>query len=311
MQQLYELNVRTWRTERSFELGRPATLDDLPDTVLDQLVEHGFSWIYLIGVWPTGPLAREVSLRDQHLRTYLSGVLPNFHDDDVCGSPFMPESYSVDAARGGDAALARLRERARGAGISLMLDFIPNHVGLDHAWLRDHPDYGIQGDEERLAAQPDAWCRLHGRVFAHGRDPFFAPWKNSVQLDYSNPRLQEAMTQVASSIAARCDGLRCDLAMLLLKDVFENTWKRPMQPFWRKCLDRVRAASTNSSRPASISPSTRSSTTACYRATRNPSAPTCGPRATTRSTVCASWKTTRNSARQRVLPPPIITVARC
>jgi Alpha amylase, catalytic domain len=241
MQQLYELNVRTWRTERSFELGRPATLDDLPESMLDQLVEHGFTWIYLIGVWPTGPLAREVSLRDQHLRTYLSGVLPDFRDEDVCGSPFMPEGYAVDAALGGDAALARLRERARGAGISLMLDFIPNHVGLDHPWLRDHPDYFIQGDDGRLAAQPDAWCKLHNRVFAHGRDPFFAPWKNSVQLDYSNPRLQEAMIQEASSIAARCDGLRCDLAMLLLKDVFENTWKRPMPPFWRKCLDRVRA----------------------------------------------------------------------
>lgn len=241
MQQLYELNVRTWRTERSFELGRPATLDDLSDDFLDQLVEHGFTWLYLIGVWPTGPLSRAVSQQDQHLRAYLGGVLPNFCDDDICGSPFMPESYAADAALGGDAALARLRERARGAGISLMLDFIPNHIGLDHVWLRDHPDYCIQGDDGRMAAQPDAWCRLHGRVFAHGRDPFFAPWRSSVQLDYSNPRLQEAMMQVASSIAARCDGLRCDLAMLLLKDVFENTWKRPMQPFWRKCLDRVRA----------------------------------------------------------------------
>ncbi len=241
MQQLYELNVRSWRTERSFELGRPATLDDVPEEMLDRLVEHGFTWLYLIGIWPTGPLSREVSMRDQHLRTYLGGVLPGFCDDDICGSPFMPGSYTVDPLLGGDTALARLRERARSAGMSLMLDFIPNHVGLDHAWMRDHPDFCIQGDEHQLAAQPDAWCKLHGRVFAHGRDPFFAPWKNSVQLDYSNPRLQEAMIQVASTIASQCDGLRCDLAMLLLKDVFENTWKRPMQPFWRKCLDRVRA----------------------------------------------------------------------
>lgn len=241
MQQLYELNVRTWRTERSFELGRPATLDDVSEDFLDRLIEHGFTWLYLIGVWPTGPQSRAVSVQDQHLRSYLGGVLPGFSDNDICGSPFMPESYVVDGNLGGDAALARLRERARGAGISLMLDFIPNHVGLDHDWPRDHPDYCIQGDEGSLIHQPDAWCKLHGRVFAHGRDPFFAPWKNSIQLDYSNPRLQEAMIQVASSIAARCDGLRCDLAMLLLKDVFENTWKRPMQPFWRKCLDRVRA----------------------------------------------------------------------
>ena len=241
MQQLYELNVRSWRTERSTELGRPATLDDFSEDFFDRLVEHGFTWLYLIGVWPTGSLSREVSQRDPHLLQYLSDVLPNFCDNDICGSPFMPESYTVDAALGGDAALSRLRERARSAGMSLMLDFIPNHIGLDHQWLRDEPDFCVQGDDFSLANQPDAWCKLHGRVFAHGRDPFFAPWRNSVQLDYSNPRLQEAMIHVASTIAARCDGLRCDLAMLLLKDVFENTWKRPMQPFWRRCLDRVRA----------------------------------------------------------------------
>jgi hypothetical protein len=241
MQQLYELNVRSWRTERSSEIGRPATLDDLPNSLLDRLVEHGFTWLYLIGVWPTGPLTREVSLRDQHLRHHLSQVMPDFTNDDICGSPFMPENYSVCPTLGGDPALARLRERARGAGLSLMLDFIPNHVGLDHVWPKEHPDYCIQGDETRLHASPEAWCRLHGRIFAHGRDPFFAPWRNSIQLDYSNPRLQDAIIGVASGIAARCDGLRCDLAMLLLQDVFENTWKRPMQPFWRRCLDRVRA----------------------------------------------------------------------
>ena len=92
MQQLYELNVRSWRTERSSELGRPATLDDFSEDFFDRLVEHGFTWLYLIGVWPTGSLSREVSQRDPHLLQYLSDVLPNFCDNDICGSPFMPES---------------------------------------------------------------------------------------------------------------------------------------------------------------------------------------------------------------------------
>jgi hypothetical protein len=241
MQQLYELNVRTWRTERSAALGRPATLDDLTDDRLDQLVEDGFTWLYLLGVWKIGPLTRAVSVQDQHLRHYLSSVLVDAADADICGSPFSPMAYEVEADFGGDDALARLRERARASGLSLMLDFVPNHLGLDHPWVKDHPDYCLLGDESRLHAQPDAYCRLHGRIVAHGRDPFFAPWRHTVQLDYSNPRLQEAMMVAASDVAARCDGLRCDVAMLLLQDVFENTWKRPMQPFWRRCLDRVRA----------------------------------------------------------------------
>ena len=241
MHQLYELNVRTWSTDRSRELGRPATLDDLGYGFLDSLVEHGFTWVYLLGVWRTGPLSRELSLRDEHLREYLRSVLPDFTDEDICGSPLAHAGYEVPEELGGDAALERLRQRAQSCGLSLMLDFIPNHVGLDHPWAKERPELFIGGSEHQLRQQPEAFVRLHGKIFAHGRDPFFAPWRNTLQLDYGLPETQAAMREVASSIAARCDGLRCDEAMLLLPDVFQGTWNRPMAPFWRSCLDQVRA----------------------------------------------------------------------
>ena len=34
------------------------------------------------------------------------------------------------------------------------------------------------------------------------------------------------MTQLLESIAARCDGVRCDMAMLVLNEVFAKTWER-------------------------------------------------------------------------------------
>lgn len=241
MQQLYELNVRTWASERSAELGRPATLDDLPDTTLEHLAEHGFTWLYLMGVWPTGPLARSASLNDVSLRQYLVSVLPAASDNDICGSPLSPADYTADPAIGGDAALERLRDRARSYGLSLMLDFVPNHVGLDHRWLLEHPDWFVRGDEAAAVREPDAWIRLGGQVFAHGRDPFFAPWRSTVQLDYANPAVHAAMIRQAADIAGRCDGLRCDVAMLLLPDVFSGTWRREMPTFWKRCLDEVRA----------------------------------------------------------------------
>lgn len=241
MQQLYELNVRTWVHERGAELGRPATLDDLPDAWLEHLAEHGFTWLYLMGLWPTGPLSRAVSQSDVSLRQYLVSVLPGAGDEDICGSPLAPASYTCDPALGGEEALDRLRDRARSFGLALMLDFIPNHVGLDHPWLEEHPDWFIRGDDGSMAREPDAWVKIGGRVFAHGRDPFFAPWRSTVQLDYSNPVVHDAMIGLAGSVAARCDGLRCDVAMLLLPDVFGGTWRREMQPFWKRCLDEVRA----------------------------------------------------------------------
>jgi len=241
MQQLYELNVRTWSSERGTELGRPATLDDLPDTWLAHLAEHGFTWLYLMGVWPTGELARLASLADVSLRQYLVSVLPGATEADITGSPLAPASYTCDPALGGDAALERLRDRARSFGMALMLDYVPNHVGLDHHWLTEHPEWFIRGDEAALAREPETWIRLPTGIFAHGRDPFFAPWRGTVQLDYANPVVQDASIAQAADIAGRCDGLRCDVAMLLLPDVFAGTWRRQIPPFWKRCLDEIRA----------------------------------------------------------------------
>lgn len=241
MHQLYELNIRTWSAEHSRTLGRQASLDDLPNDFLDRLVEDGFTWLYLVGAWISGPLARSVALRDRHLRDYLTSVIEGVSDDDVCGSPFAPQAFTVCSKLGGEEALARLRERARAAGLSLMLDFVPNHIGLDHAWTREHPEWCVRGDEQLLRDQPGTWCRIGEHIFAHGRDPFFPAWRDTIQLDYSQAGLQEAMIREASSIASRCDGLRCDMAMLQLPDVFGSTWHRRMEPFWSNCLARVRA----------------------------------------------------------------------
>ncbi len=241
MHQVYELNARTWRAERTRELGRPTTLDDLSFAVLDHLVESGFTWLYLFGVWRTGPLARDLARTDEALIRHAQGLLPDFTPDDLCASPVAVAAYQVAPELGGDEALERLRDRARASGLSLMLDFIPNHVGLDHPWAKEHPEYLIQADEQALATDPAAHVRLHGRIFAHGRDPFFAPWRDTLQIDYSNPAAQDAVIREANLIAARCDGLRCEEAMLLLPEVFQGTWGRTMAPFWRRCLDAVRS----------------------------------------------------------------------
>ena len=50
--------------------------------------------------------------------------------------------------------LARLRERLKARGLKLMLDFVPNHTGLDHPWVIDHPEYYIAGSELDLARAP-------------------------------------------------------------------------------------------------------------------------------------------------------------
>ena len=147
-------------------------------------------------------------------------------------------------ALGGDAALGRLRERLRRRGLKLMLDFVPNHTGLDHPWVEAHPEYYIPGTEADLERAPQNYTRVKRQggdlILAYGRDPYFPGWPDTLQLDYSNPATQEAMIGELLKIAGQCDGVRCDMAMLVLPDVFERTWGRRPQSFWPRATRQVR-----------------------------------------------------------------------
>lgn len=241
---LYQINTRVWLTALSATLGRRATLDDVPDAELDRLARMGFDWVWLLSVWQTGPEARRVSRDNAEWRREFEQTLPDLAADDIGGSGFAITGYSVHTDLGGDAALARLRERLRGRGLRLMLDFVPNHVGLGHPWIGDHPDYFIRGTELDLALAPHDYTWVKRRdgdvLLAHGRDPYFPGWPDTLQLDYANPATQEAMIGELLGIAARCDGVRCDMAMLVLPEVFERTWVRRAAPFWPAATRRVR-----------------------------------------------------------------------
>jgi hypothetical protein len=241
---LYQINSRVWLTERSSVIGRPATLDDVTDAELDELSDRGFDWIWLLSVWQTGSASQRVSRTNQAWRRGFEATLPDLHDDDIGGSGFAITAYHVAEALGGDPALARLRERLAGRGMRLMLDFVPNHTGLDHPWVIDHPDYYVEGTELELMEAPGnfGWVRRPGGdvLLAHGRDPYFPGWPDTLQLDYANPATQAAMIDELVSVSNRCDGVRCDMAMLILPDVFERTWGRRPGPFWPRAIGLVR-----------------------------------------------------------------------
>lgn len=242
---LYEINTRVRLTELSRSLDRPATLDDIPDGELDRLVERGFDWVWLLSVWSTGPAGKKVSRSHREWRREFEETLPDLQDDDIAGSGFAIATYTVSPELGGEAALGRLRERLRQRGLWLMLDFVPNHTALDHRWVESHPDYYVSGTEVDLARTPSNYARIAGaggdRILAHGRDPYFPGWPDTLQLNYANPATHEAMIGELEKIAARCDGLRCDMAMLVLPEIFEKTWGLTAAPFWPGAIARLRA----------------------------------------------------------------------
>ena len=241
---LYQINTRARLTELSSELGRRATLDDVPDAELDRLAALGFDWIWLLSVWRTGEVGCRISRENAAWRREFEETLPDLCEDDIGGSGFAVTGYTVSPALGGDAALARLRSRLRARGLRLMLDFVPNHTALDHPWVHERPEFYVAGTELELARAPHnyTWVkRARGdRLLAHGRDPYFPGWPDTLQLDYANPATQDAMIAELARIAGQCDGLRCDMAMLVLPEVFERTWGRRAPPFWARAIEETR-----------------------------------------------------------------------
>jgi hypothetical protein len=241
---LYEVNTRVWLGRLSREAGKPVTLADVDDATLDDLARRGADWIWLLSVWQTGAASRSVSRSNPAWQAEFREALPDLTAEDICGSGFAISAYAVDEALGGAAALAGFRARLAERGVRLMLDFVPNHTALDHPWVRTHADFYRQGSEQDLAAAPQGYCRVETdqgtRILAHGRDPNFPGWPDTLQLDYANPALQAAQRGELATIAGQCDGVRCDMAMLMLPDVFRHTWGVAAAPFWPEAIAAVR-----------------------------------------------------------------------
>lgn len=238
---LYQINTRVWLHSLSQRYSQNIKLAQVPEEELDQLASLGFEWIWLLGVWRTGDLGRQIASELPELRRDYREALPDYQETDICSSPFAITAYSVSPDLGGDHGLAIFRERLEERGLNLLLDFIPNHTARDHPWLTLHPDYYVHGDEDQLKSQPFNYGRApeSERIIAFGRDPNFHGWSDTFQLNYGNPQLQAAMQEELMKVAERCDGVRCDMAMLILPEVFIQTWGIEIQPFWPEAISRV------------------------------------------------------------------------
>ena len=242
---LFQINTRVRLFELSATLNRPTTLDDITDAELDQLAHDGFDLVWFLGVWQTGEAARSVSASNPEWLVEYQRLLPDFQENDISGSCFAIRDYHVHTDFGGDGALARLRKRMHQRGLRLILDFVPNHVAPDHHWVDEHPDFFVEGTQEQLEMEPQNYRILDTtggcRILAYGRDPYFAGWSDTLQLNYGNPRLQEALLGELQRIAGQCDGVRCDMAMLVLPEIFKKTWGITASPFWLQAITVIRS----------------------------------------------------------------------
>jgi alpha amylase-like protein len=234
---LYEINTWVWLAELSQKHGKKVILSSVPSTEWDAIANYGFDAVWLMGVWERSPAGIKIANQNKTLLKDFRRALPDFRQDDNVGSPYCVRRYVVDKHLGGPEGLAIARRELSKRGLNLILDFVPNHVAPDHPWVAEHPEYFIRGNTDDARNDPSSYVEVCGTVCACGRDPYFPAWPDVLQLNAFETGLRQAVSETISSIAQQCDGMRCDMAMLLLNPIFERTWggragPRPATEYW-------------------------------------------------------------------------------
>ena len=244
---LYEINTWVWLSELRLKTGKPVDLGSVPGAEWDAIARFGFDAVWFMGVWERSPAGIAIANQNMNLVADFRRALPDFKPEDNVGSAYCIRRYVVDKHLGGKEGLAVARRELAQRGIKLLLDFVPNHVAPDHPWVTEHADYFLRGTAEDAKNNPGSYIEVGGNFYACGRDPNFPPWPDVLQLNAFWPGLRQAAMETLRDIAAQCDGVRCDMAMLMLNQIFRRTWgdcagQQPPTEYWGDVIPAVKSA---------------------------------------------------------------------
>lgn len=232
-----------WLSQLSETYGRPIShLDEIPNEELDTLAARGFNGLWLIGLWQRSNASKTIKR--------------------LCGNPEAEASaysvYDYDIAQelGGWQAFSRLKERCGMRGIRLAGDMVPNHTGIDGAWVIKHPERFIQlpyppfpgysytgqnlsGNrdigvfiEDHYYDRKDAAVTFKRvdyrtgdtRFIYHGNDGTHMPWNDTAQLNYLSAEVREEVIRTIIHVARHFPIIRFDAAMTLAKKHIARLW---------------------------------------------------------------------------------------
>ncbi|HUW89656.1 MAG TPA: alpha-amylase family glycosyl hydrolase [Candidatus Nanopelagicaceae bacterium] len=220
---IFEINTWPWLTNLSDIYGHNIKLDSIPIELIDQELTP-FDVVWLMGVWERSPIGREIAMNHEGLQEEYRKALRYYNTQDVVGSPYSVYYYHVSSQLGGSDALKSFRTDLMDLDLLLILDYVPNHVSIDHLWTLEKSDMFIKGTLEELMTKPYDFYSVGDTVYAHGKDPNFPPWTDTVQINAFSSKARSKAINTLLSIAEQCDGVRCDMAMLMINDVFSKTW---------------------------------------------------------------------------------------
>ena len=205
----------------------------------------GFDAVWLMGVWERSPAGVAIALADDGARRELprgaAGLSPPRTSSARRTASATTSSTGTSAARQGLAS-AREALAERGLGADPRLRAEPRRA-------RPPVDVGAPGvlrrrERRRPRARPGV-VRARRRPGARERPRPVLPRvaRRRAAERVLARRCAAAVVDTLGRIAEQCDGVRCDMAMLMMNDVFERTWgeragPRPADDYWPTVIPR-------------------------------------------------------------------------
>lgn len=251
---VYQVDIRELIHRLNVESNTKHKLTDLPDEFFIELKNLGVEFFWPLGIFEPSQASREISVSMKDLHKKYFNSLPDWQEDDVIGSPYAITQYKIAKALGGEETYKKFRSKlSTKYDLKVILDFVPNHFALDSPIVQKHPEYFIRivPDAPHFNTNEFYSVKLKesNYLIAHGKEPYSPVWKDTLQLDYRSQKVRDFMTKELLKLSEKCDGVRCDMSMLLLSDIFFNNWKNFPLPtdytpiakeFWFEAIKKVK-----------------------------------------------------------------------
>jgi Alpha amylase, catalytic domain len=219
---IFQINSRVLHKRQN------CNLDCIDISYWQSLKNQGFDAVWIMGIWKIC----EYSITESQK------IYAQYPTESIVGSCFAVDQYTPDSFVGD---VSRLKANLNSAGLKLILDFIPNHFGRMGKFFVNNSDLFLQAN----AFDPSQNFEFEGKFYNLAKDPHYEPWSDVAQLDYSKPETIKKMQQEIIDIAKLCDGVRCDMTMLLLPEIFEQTCGIKALDFWHEAIAKVKVINPN------------------------------------------------------------------
>lgn len=199
---IYEANIRQYSASGHFD----EFTKDIP-----QLKELGVKIIWVMPIFPISETKRKATGGDN---SKFASDFPENEQSKYLGSYYAVTDFTkINPEFGTIEDFRNLVKTAHENGMYVILDWVPNHTGWDHAWIKNKPDYYSKDKDGNII---------------HPKD---TDWTDVADLNYDNQDMrQEMISDMQYWLKDEgVDGFRCDVAASVPLD------------FWKEAIPQLRA----------------------------------------------------------------------